>query len=243
AAYAAVENPAAVALDGKLYLFGGSTDAFSGAVASAAVFDPATSEWTMLSSMPTARGGAAAEAMGGMIYVAGGMDGSGASVASVTVYNPATNAWSTAAPMQTRRDNAGSAAIDGKLYMFGGRTRNADGTTLNGTLSSVETYDPATNEWVSRAPMPTGRRTMAVGVLDGRAHLMGGERALNNETFPQNEEYDPVANIWRSLETMPTPRHGAVSGTINGFTYVIGGGPIAGTSFTTVNEAFTFEGS
>jgi glucose/arabinose dehydrogenase len=243
AAYAAVENPAAVALDGKLYLFGGSTDAFSGAVASAAVFDPATSEWTMLSSMPTARGGAVAEAMGGKIYVAGGMDGSGASLASVEVYNPATDTWSSAAPMQVRRDNPGSAVLDGRLYTFGGRTRNADGTTLNGTLSSVEMYDSATDTWIARAPMPTGRRTMAVGIFDGRAHVMGGERALNNETFPQNEEYDPVTNTWRALEPMPTPRHGAVAATVNGFTYVIGGGPIAGSSFTTVNEAFTLDGS
>ncbi|MGH3004342.1 MAG: Kelch repeat-containing protein [Gaiellaceae bacterium] len=243
AAYAAVENPAVVALDGKLYVFGGSTDAFSGAVASAAVFDPAMSEWTMLSSMQTARGGAAAEEIGGKIYVVGGMDGAGASLASVEVYDPATDTWSTAAPMQTRRDNPGIAAIDGKLYLFGGRTRNADGTTLNGTLSSVEMYDPTTDAWTSRAPMPTGRRTMAVGVLEDRVQVMGGERTSDGGAFPQNEEYDPVANIWRTLEPMPTPRHGAVSGVIDGFVYVAGGGPIAGSSFTNVNEAFTFEGS
>ncbi len=243
AAYPAVENPAVVGHNGKLYVFGGSTDAFSGAVASAAVFDPTTSTWTMLASMPTARGGVTAEAVGARIYVIGGMDGAGASLASVNVYDPSTNTWSTAAPMQTRRDNAGSAAIDGKIYVFGGRTRNADGTTLNGTLSSVEMYDPVANAWTARAPMPTGRRTVAVGVVDGRAHVMGGERASDGGTFPQNEEYDPVANTWRTLAAMPTPRHGTVSGTIAGFTYAVGGGPIAGTSFSTVNEAFTFEGS
>ena len=143
--------------------------------------------------------------------------------------------------MQTRRDNPGSAVLDGKLYAFGGRTRNADGATLNGTLSSVEMYDPATNEWTPRAPMPTGRRTFAVGTLEGRAQVMGGERTVSGETFIQNEEYDPVTNSWRPLEQMVTARHGTASATINGFVFVAGGGPSAGTSFTTVNEAFTYE--
>lgn len=240
AAYAAVENPAVTELNGKLYVFGGSTDAFSGAVASAAVFDPATSSWTMLPSMATARGGATAEAVGGKIYVAGGMDSAGASLASLAVFDPATNAWSAAAPMQTRRDNLGSAVLDGKLYVFGGRTRNADGATPNGTLSSVEMYDPAADTWIPRAPMPTGRRTFTVGTLDGRAQVMGGERTVSGETFFQNEEYDPVTNTWRALVPMVTPRHGTASGTIDGVVYVVGGGPTAGTSFTNVNEAFTY---
>jgi N-acetylneuraminic acid mutarotase len=240
-AYSAVENPAVTSLNGKLYIFGGSTDAFSGAVATAAVYDPATSSWTMLPSMTTARGGVTAKAVGGKIYVVGGMDAAGASLASVEVFDPATNSWSSAAPMQTRRDNPGSAVLDGKLYVFGGRTRNADGATLNGTLSSVEMYDPATNEWTPRAAMPTGRRTFAVGTLDGRAQVMGGERTVTGETFIQNEEYDPVSNSWRVLEQMVTARHGTAAGTINGFVYVVGGGPTAGTSFTTVNEAFTYE--
>jgi hypothetical protein len=70
---------------------------------------------------------------------------------------------------------------------------------------------------------------------------MGGERTVTGETFIQNEEYDPVSNSWRVLEQMVTARHGTAAGTINGFVYVVGGGPTAGTSFTTVNEAFTYE--
>jgi large repetitive protein len=235
---AAVENPAVVALGGKLYAFGGSTAAFSGAVSNAAVYDPATNLWTPLAPMPTARGGATAQAINGLIYVAGGMDVTGASVATLQIYNPSTNSWTASTPMSTRRDNPGSAAFDGKLYVFGGRTRNADGTEVVAQLNTVEMFDPATQTWTAKAPMPTGRRTMVVGTLNGVAQVMGGERAPDGNAFNANEEYNPVTNSWRILEPMPTGRHGAVAGTINGVVYVVAGGPQAGSSFSSVNEAF-----
>ncbi|HEX6385083.1 MAG TPA: kelch repeat-containing protein, partial [Anaerolineae bacterium] len=241
-AYAAVENPAVAAYNGKLYVFGGSTDPFSGAVTSAAVFDPQTSSWTMLASMQTARGGATAQVINGKIYVAGGLDVNGASLASVEIYDPASNTWSSAAAMTTRRDNAGSAVLGGMLYVFGGRTRDADGTEVNGTLATVEMYDPSANTWTARASMPTGRRTVVVGTLDGKAQVMGGERTSSGGSFEQNEEYDPLTNSWRTLAPMLTARHGAAAGTINGVVYVAGGGPTGGSSFSSVNEAFSFAG-
>ncbi len=102
-------------------------------------------------------------------------------------------------------------------------------------------YDPATNTWVGRSSMPTGRRTMAVGTLNGRAQLMGGEASgTGSGTFPQNEEYDPATNSWRPLKSMPTPRHGMAAGTIDGVVYVAGGGAYSGSSFTNIVEAFSF---
>jgi N-acetylneuraminic acid mutarotase len=234
----AVENPAVVAVAGKLYAFGGSTLPFSGAVNNAAVYDPQTNTWTPLAPMPTARGGATAQTINGLIYVAGGMDANGASLATLQIYNPGTNSWTSSTSMSTRRDNPGSAALGGKLYVFGGRTRNADGTELVGQLTTVEMFDPATSTWIARAPMPTGRRTMVVGTMNGVAQVMGGERQADGTAFEANEEYNPVTNTWRTLEPMPTGRHGAVAGTINGVVYVVGGGPQAGSSFSNVNEAY-----
>jgi glucose/arabinose dehydrogenase/N-acetylneuraminic acid mutarotase len=235
-----VENPAVVATGGRLYAFGGSTDPFAGAVTNAAVYDPTTNAWTALPPMATGRGGAVAQAINGKIYVAGGLGANGASLASVEVFDIASRTWSSAAPMLERRDNPGVGVAAGKLYVFGGRTRNADGSIVNGTLATTEMYDPATNSWIPKAPMPTGRRTFMVGYLNSRFQVMGGEATPAGGAFPQNEEYDPVTDTWRSLRDMRTPRHGGAAGTIAGQVFVAGGGVKGGFSVSNVNEVFEF---
>ena len=116
--------------------------------------------------MPTARGGATAQAIGDKIYVVGGMDADGASLATVEVYDPPTNTWARRPSMATRRDNPGSAVLDGKLYVFGGRTRNADGSDARRHAGHSRDVRPGDRTWTPRAPMPTGRRTMVVGTLE-----------------------------------------------------------------------------
>ncbi|MBD2502153.1 Kelch repeat-containing protein [Anabaena azotica] len=235
----AVENPAVVEYNGKLYIFGGSTQPFSGAVTNSAVFDPTTSTWTSIAPMTTGRGGATAGVLNDHIYVVGGLDAGGASLASVEVYNIATNTWNTATPMATPRDNPGSAVVAGKLYIFGGRTREANGTTVNGTLATVEIYDPTTNSWSAGAQMPTGRRAMSVGTLNNRIQVIGGEITNTGGVFSQNEEYNPTTNSWRTLTPAKTPRHGAATATINNVIY-IAGGHAGGSSLSNVTEGFAF---
>ena len=236
-----VENPAVVAYNGKLYAFGGSTEPFAGAVGNAAVYNPATNAWTSLVPMPTARSGAAALAVGGKIYVVGGMAANGASVTTVEIFDPVAGTWSAGPAMTTRRDNPGAAALNGKLYVFGGRTRNSDGSTTNGTLATAEMLDSAAGGWIARASMPTGRRTMVVGTLNGRAQVIGGEVTASGGAFQSAEEYDPGNDTWRRLRSMPTARHGAVAGTIGNRVHVVGGGPTGGLAFTNAHESFAFQ--
>jgi N-acetylneuraminic acid mutarotase len=232
----AVEDPAVVAHNNLLYVFGGGPSPFTGAVTQAYAYNPQTPSWSSRASMNVARSGATAQVIGGLIYVAGGLDASGASLSSVSVYNPGTNSWSSGTAMNVRRDNAVSAAFGGMMYVFGGRTRNADGSSPAPGLTSVEMFNPSTNSWSFREPMPTGRRRMIIGTIGGRAQISGGERT--SEEFPEHEEYDPGTNTWRELTPLLTPRHGAAFATINGVLYAAGGGPVTGLSFTDVNEAF-----
>jgi N-acetylneuraminic acid mutarotase len=238
-AYPAVENPAVAVYNNKLYVFGGATAAFSGAVDKTAVYDPITNSWTELPAMPTARGGATAQTIGDLIYVAGGMNADGESVATLEIYNPATNTWSSGPDLSLARDNAGSAAIAGKMYVFGGRVRNAGGE-VDPTLNSVEIYDPNAG-WSTGSPMPTGRRTMTTVVYDGRAIVMGGERTDTGGTFVATEAYDPVSDSWQLLTNMPVGRHGAVAGLLGDMIIVGGGGTIGGTDFTNDLDGFFFD--
>ncbi|MGB3401558.1 MAG: kelch repeat-containing protein [Microcoleaceae cyanobacterium] len=236
---AAVENPAVVSFNGDLYVFGGSTAPFSGAVDNAAVFDPDTASWSTLTDMPTPRGGATAQVLNGEIYVIGGLGANGASVDTVEIFDPVTGQWSSGTDLQTRRDNPGSAVVDDMLYVFGGRTRNSDGFVENDTLNTIEIYDPVSNLWSFGTPMPTGRRALSVGTLNNRIQVIGGEAGVGGTSFEQNEEYNPATDTWRTLPSIPTPRHGAGFGTIDDVVYVVGGGPAAGSNFTNVTEGFT----
>jgi glucose/arabinose dehydrogenase/N-acetylneuraminic acid mutarotase len=239
--YPAVENPAAVAYAGRLYVFGGSTMPFSGAVTNAAVFDPGTNAWSPLPAMPTARGGATAQVLNNEIWVMGGMNEGGVSLATVEIFNPQSNNWRGGPAMTTPRDNPGSAVLGGKLYVFGGRTRFAGGGEGLGTPESVEMYDPAAGAWVKlMAEMRTGRRTPVVAVLDGKAIVIGGEN--NGRVFNAVEEFDPSNPTapWRALSPMPTPRHGAAGGVIGRNIHVVGGSTAPGISATAVHEVFSF---
>jgi hypothetical protein len=88
--------------------------------------------------------------------------------------------------------------------------------------------------------MPTGRRTFSAVALNGKALVIGGEATASGGAFPQNEEYDPAFDTWRTLAPMPTPRHGSAAATIGGQVFVAGGGIVAGSSFSSVLEIFSF---
>ncbi len=236
----AVENPSVVAYNGKLYVVGGSDAPFSGAVAEGWVYTPGTNSWAALPALSTARGGAGAALVGSTMYAVGGLGANGASLASVEkldLANP--TAWTSAPSLATARDNPGVAAIGTTVFAFGGRTRLADGTTVAGTLTSSEALVSGAVSWTSRAAMPTGRRTTAVQVVNGRAYVIGGEITTTGGAFTENESYDPVADTWRVEASLTTGRHGMASGVIGGRIYLVGGGTTGGTSFSALTTVFT----
>ena len=62
-----------------------------------------------------------------------------------------------------------SAVIGNKLYVAGGGTCTSCGGT-----TTLQVYDPATNTWAVKRPMPTARLAAAGAALQGKFYVVGG---------------------------------------------------------------------
>lgn len=128
----------------------------------------------------------------------------------------AVNLWSSKAPMPTPRELLAAGVVNNILYAVGGFSQ--------GSLNTVEAYDPATNSWTTRAPMPTPRFGAAAGVVNGILYVVGGWNNLGGGLVGTVEAYDPATNSWTAKASLPTPRYFLAAGVVNGILYAVGGG-------------------
>ena len=118
--------------------------------------------------------------------------------------------------MPTGRLGLGATVVNGVLYAVGG---NNTSCTPSCTLGTVEAYDPASNTWTPKVPMPTRRSRLGLAVVNGVLYAVGGE----NPILATVEAYDPASNTWTSKAPMPTPRSGLGVAMAGGVLYAVGG--------------------
>lgn len=160
----------ASALDGKIYVFGGSTAAQSSlespsdVLATVEVYDPATDTWAAKPDMPTPRKPFASYVIDDKLYVFGGdLD----CQCSVEVYDPVSETWEQKADMPFPREQGASAMENGKVYLFGGMTET-------GAVNVLDVYDPLTDTWTQVAEMLTPRYKNAGCSFNGMIYTIGG---------------------------------------------------------------------
>ncbi|MDD3421678.1 MAG: S8 family serine peptidase, partial [Methanocellales archaeon] len=175
--------------------------------------------WTAKTTMPSARFGAAAGVIDGVLYVAGGHDGTTGATSTLQAYNPTTNTWSTLASMpQGRYSGDGAGAINGKLYVTGGWNWPASGLPQ----SQLFVYDPVANSWSTNASLPILSGNGATGVIGGKLYVTtpcdgySGYRKFLHV-------YDPATNTWSQLASSPNAHADPAFGVINNKLYVAGG--------------------
>ncbi|MCX5786275.1 MAG: fibronectin type III domain-containing protein [Elusimicrobia bacterium] len=181
-------------------------------------------KWTPKTGMPTARWFFAAGAIGGKLYAVGGDNGGGTYYNKNEEYDPVANTWAAKAVMPTVRSYLSAGVIGGKLYAVGGYYNDAQGDHF---VDNNEEYDPASNTWMTKTPMPTARRELSAGgVIGGKLYALGGYNGTSQVNI--NEEYDPAANTWATKTVMPTARGSLSVGVIGGKLYAAGGGNAVG---------------
>lgn len=151
----------------KIYLAGGgypATDAFH-------AYDTATDQWETLPSLPTPREHLVAVAVGTQVVVIGGRDGIDAHTDRVDLFDVVTGSWSAGAAMPTSRGGMAAAALDGRIYVFGGE---GNAGMPSGVFDAVESYDPASDTWMTHTPMRTPRHGTGAARIGTRIVVPGG---------------------------------------------------------------------
>ena len=157
-------------------------------------YDPVADEWTPRSPLPpgTERGSACVATIDGKIYLFGGA--SDRTLPDASAYDTELDSWEVLPLMPALREHCLAAAIGGKIYIVSGRSGSIEGVHVESWM-----YDPETQSYSERAPIPTPRGGAAGGVVAGRLFVLGGEGNPENGSmgiFPQVEAYDAAADAW-----------------------------------------------
>jgi N-acetylneuraminic acid mutarotase len=208
-------------LDGKMYVAGGYVP---GSVTSYLLqeYDPATDKWRDRARMPLGLNHVGLVGHEGKLYVFGGFIRQNQDpVANAFVYDPKANSWKELAPLTSKRGAVALASLGGKIHLLGGAV--GVGFRMRKSVNLHEVYDPATNKYASRAPLPERRDHMGLVALGGKLHAFGGryESFANNSNL--HDVYDPATDKWTPLAPLPTARSGFAYGLLDGLIVVIGG--------------------
>ncbi|TFH24248.1 hypothetical protein E4G67_02195, partial [Candidatus Bathyarchaeota archaeon] len=89
------------------------------------------------------------------------------------------NSWITKAPMQHARLRLGVAVANEKIYAIGGDDLSLVGNALSPEMvygsiaSSNEEYNPVTDTWTFKTPMPTPRTRFGIAVYNNKIYCIG----------------------------------------------------------------------
>jgi subtilisin family serine protease len=126
------------------------------------------------------------------------------------------NVWQPRASLPQPRRELALGAMNGTIYAIGG-------VKPSGTVAGVAAYDPATDRWTPKAPLPAPRQAGdGAALLGGLLYAPGGYNTSNVLTRSLYA-YNPAANAWVTKASMPITSGCGVSHSINGKLYVLTG--------------------
>ncbi len=95
-------------------------------------------------------------------------------------------------------------ALDGVIHIVGGAIGSDNRRSIDWHL----VYDPRTDRYARRQPMPLGRDHAGIVAVAGRIHLIGGRVDSFHTNSNLHHAYDPRADEWTARAPIPTARSG-----------------------------------
>jgi N-acetylneuraminic acid mutarotase len=228
------ESPnGASVINGKLYVSGGRNRE-GNPTKTLFVYDPGSNRWARKADMPQAGCGGTQGVIDGQLYVymppiGGGSPCHGSSEVGLFFrYNPARDTWVRRAAAPNDHKQGAGRVINGKFYLAGGFRLHpcaVDGepTFCDELHSQLDVYDPASNTWATKAPIPGNRHLMAAAVLNGKLFLVAGLGGFSDYALSTVEAYDPLTNRWTAKAPLPIGSAAGVAVTAAGRIVFISG--------------------
>jgi len=229
-------------LGGKMYVLGGldTTPNRHTPMGYNWEYDPATDKWTVKKPMARPAHHVMIAPYQNKFYVFGGFVrpqefAAWQPINDAWVYDPANDSWQALAPMPTPRGAGQAVELGGKIYVIGGAHSNEPGnpgapiglgSPAQVVVGTVEVYDPATNAWQTRTPMPTGRNHFLAAAANGKVYAVDGRIGTcfvtKSGTIDLVEEYDPSSDRWQLASRDIVPRGDISGGVHDGLIYAAG---------------------
>lgn len=194
-------------------------DASPGTDGGPADADPDGTGWRPLAALPMPIQETGVAAIGNRVYVVGGFAGFDV-LDQVHVYDIAADRWDTAADLPMPIHHANVAAVGGKLYVVGALTGQDFAP-----IPDVWEYDPAQDEWIEKAPMPSALRrgAAAAGTVGNIIYVAGGS-GVGGGSVATFTAYDPGTDTHdTTLPDLPDALNHLVGAGVGDTFYAIGG--------------------
>ncbi len=230
--------------DGMVLVAGGLTGSLGNAIAtsSAEVYNPVTGNWSVTSSMSTARSRFTATLLpNGKVLVAGGSN-NGFATATVELYDFQTGLWTRTGNLNVRRCfHTATLLGDGRVLVTGGLSAG-DGND-NFVEKTAEVYDPNTGIWTLVDKMASARYGHTATLLpDGTVLIVGGAGPRGDLVYTVRAElFDLHSGLWKNVDSITTPRGFHTAALLNSGNVLVAGGlslPANSPNRTTTAELF-----
>jgi N-acetylneuraminic acid mutarotase len=205
--------------DGTVLVAGGTITAndTSEALASAELYDPATTQWRATGSLHQQRYEHTATLLSnGRVLVAGGFSSSNplSISASAELYDPVTGQWTTTGAMHVPRAlHTATLLSNGNVLVAGGEDNAAD---------SAELYNPASGTWALTGDLLVGHSLHTATLLANDSVLIAGGRGT--QILTDTEIYSPTSGLWSTTGSLTEARYGHTATALpDGSVLVVGG--------------------
>ena len=220
---------AAAVVNGKIYVMGGFNQDYWSEDSIVEQYDIATNSWSRKSPMPTGRSWFKAVVLNNKIYALGGV-GYGY-LNNVEMYDPETCTWTEKARFNNGRYMHGAAVVNNRIYVIGGDSWENGSDEV---FSDIQEYDPATDSWTERTPMPTALSDLNCGVFGRKIVVFNSKWCY---------AYNTTTDRWQQVQTSNCLSYNFSAAQLDTTIYKFGGGGWGPTSSIVQRASITVIGS